>query len=181
MRIGLVPEFSDAEIASSRRWIMATLDSDDLVQNVYRWPFDGRRLALYVNNQVRTVVRYDYWTDDGAVIHVGWRENTTGHSMPIMDRLAVVGAMIGAVGLWEEFHEQYMAKAARLLIGSYEGGMSGMVRTEAPIRGLALNAEQGVVAGLIGDSFYLHNGTEVQVQGEGWTVVMDRPNVGPVA
>ena len=177
MRFSLLPELTAEQKRGLSEWIAATLPAGELTQNSPPFPMAGR-LGIYVSGQLKMLHRNDYWSNEAGQIYIGYRTGTT-HPMPLIERLAVVGAIISLADLWEVHHEAYTTVMSSVLIESYIGLMSGMVQTEAAVSGLAFNQDRGVVAARIGDCYHLPNGELVEVD-EGWTVVADRPGVRAV-
>ena len=180
MQISLLPKLTEARKAEVKTWVEATLVYEELSSPDIFFPLDNQ-VAIYVDGRIKALRRNEYWQDDGSgVIYVGWSTGRAGRNyLSMLDRLAVIGAIISLADLWEELHEAYIARAATVLISSYTGIMSGMIQTEAAITGLAFNADRSVVAGKIGDCYHLPDGTAVEVD-DTWTIVPDRPGVRPV-
>lgn len=179
MQISLLPKLTDDQRQQTREWVTETLASEQLAAGYF--PLDSKAV-IYIDGRMKILRRGEYWQDDGAAnLYVGFSASRTGRNyLQPIERLAVVGAVISLVELWEEFHDAYIAKAAEILIASYQGIMSGLIETEAAISGLAFNAERSLVAGRIGDTYHLADGTEVEID-DTWTVVPDRPGVRAVA
>lgn len=175
MQISLLPKLTDDQRQQTREWVTETLASEQLAAGYF--PLDSK-IVIYIDGRMRVLRRGEQWQDDGSTsIYVGYTSvrPSRGALQPI-ERLAVVGAVISLAELWDDFHETYIAKAASLLISAYEGIMSGLIQTEAAISGLAFNAERAIVAGKVGDTYHLADGTEVEID-DTWTVVPDRPGV----
>lgn len=179
MRFSLLPELTDAQKRSLSEWVAETLPAPGLIQGSVIFPMNGQ-LGFYVGSEFRMIHRNDNWQFyDRNVIYIGYRNPTGNHPMPLIDRLAVVGAVISLADLWETHHEQYTTVMSSVLIESYQGLMSGMVQTEAAVSGLAFNESRGVVAARIGDCYHLPSGELVEID-DSWTVVADRPSVRTV-
>lgn len=177
-KLSLLPTFTEDERQHWKDWLTAVLGTPELATTEIDPPLYGQSLTVYTNGRSTAVATHDHWQTSGNTIYVGRR--STGHPMPMIDRLAVIGILISAVDLWADLHEPYMARMARELITTYEGLMYGMVQTEGALGGLAFNAEAGQVAGKFGDTFHLPNGEPVEVDDDNWTVVLDRPHLAPV-
>lgn len=178
MKFTLLPELAETQKREMANWIRATLESPELVQSRVTFNWAGQ-LGIYRDGRLITLHRNDGWQFDGAnVIYIGHREGRT-QALPLIERLAVVGAIISLIELWPEFHEQFTARASAILIETYTGVMSGMVQTEAAVSGLAFNADRSIVAARIGDCYHLPNGELVEID-ESWTVVADRPSLRTV-
>ena len=178
MRFSLLPELTAEQKRGLSEWIAATLPAPELAQSNVSFPMSGQ-LGIYAGGQLRIVHRNSTWQFyDTSIIYVGYRP-LEQHTVPMVDRLAVVGAIISLADLWEVHHEAYTTVMSSVLIESYQGLMSGMVQTEAAVSGLAFNQDRGVVAARIGDCYHLPNGELVEVD-DTWTVVADRPGVRAV-
>jgi hypothetical protein len=177
MKFTLLPELTDAKKRDVGNWIRATLESPELVQNAVPYSWAGE-FAIYKNGRMVVLHRNNSWQYDGSgTLYIGYRDGP--HQVPLIERLAVVGALISLVELWPEFHEQFTARASAILIETYTGVMSGMVQTEAAVSGLAFNEDRSLVAARIGDCYHLPSGELVEID-DSWTVVADRPDVRAV-
>lgn len=178
MQLSLLPKLTDGEKASMAEWLRATLATPELTQSNVTFPLSSGRLGIYVDGTLKQLARNEYWQIDSASIYIGYRSNRN-HMVPLTDRLAVLGAIIGMADLWAELGELYMATLARVLVSSYRTLMSGLIQTEAEVTGLAFSEARGLVAALINDRFHLPNGEEIEVD-DSWTVISERPADQPV-
>lgn len=183
MKYSLLPELTEAKKAEVSAWITATLAAPGLVQSTVAYSWSGE-FAIYRNGRVTSLHRNGAWQLDsgGSLLYIGYREPNGNHPLPLLERLAVMGAVISLTETWETHYEQFTAVASAALIDAYTGVMSGMVQTEAAVCALAFNADRSVMAARIGDCYHLPNGELVEVD-ETWTVVSDRPTlrIVPVA
>lgn len=181
MKYTLLPELDEAKKQAISEWIAATLAHPQLTQSSVTFNWAGQ-LAIYQNGMLRMLHRNSSWSNnDGANIYIGYRAPDS-QPMPLLERLAVVGAIISLTETWPVHHEQFIKAASVALIDSYTGVMSGMVQTEAAVSGLAFNEGRSIVAARIGDCYHRPNGELVEID-DSWTVVADRPSlrVVPIA
>lgn len=180
MKIALLPEFTGDEREAAKAWLSAVLANEHLTANAPQMPAAiYGRMGLYIDGRFRTLQRGEYWADDiVGNFYVGYRERPGASTVPLPRRLAVIGGIISLAGLWGDLHEAYIARAAGVLIGTYSDLMSGLVRTEAAVSGLAFSADRATIAARIGDAYHLPNGEAIEID-ETWTVVPDRPFIQP--
>lgn len=181
-KIGLLPTFTADELTMARNWLQELLASDNLVAAgsfTGYYPFPGR-IAIYLNGRLKILQHGEHWRTrpSDTNFYIGYASQPD--EMPKLEKLAVIGTLIGLWGMWPDFHDLFMGHVAQALIGDYRSVMSELVQAEAPVSGLAFSADQRVVAGKIGEEFFLPNGTPVEID-DHWTVVLDRPELTAVS
>lgn len=168
MKIGLQPELTPAERAALERWLKSALRHAELSPGSFPLV---RRIGVYINDQALQVTN-DYWMLNGYQCGIG--NHNSGVAMSQMDRLAILGAIISAVSMWDTLQEDYSTAMCRVLLETYNTGMSGMVRARQGVAtGLAFSADRLQVAARMGtndDVWYLPTGEQV-VPDESWTRV----------
>lgn len=160
MKVGLAPDLTGDEKRSLKRWLVSALAHARLSSS--GWPL-GSKIGVYIDGTA--VQTYNgYWTVDGQRLHIG-TDTTDGRLTNLVDRIAVLGAIISAVELWPELTDQYSAAVSRVLLESYNTAMSGLVQTRAGIAtGLAFSADRNQVAARIGDEWFLPSGEAVTAE-----------------
>lgn len=171
MRTALLPRVEEAQKNALKAWLRETLQSSRLT-NRNRYPLGEDQIGIYVDGRARPI-RQGQWDCNSYICYVGQESSTLAG---LTDRLAILGAIISAVGLWSDLTEEYSTAISRILLETYNEMMGGLVSTRGNtagvVVGLAFHNERRMVAARFADdaTYYQPNGEAVEV-GDSWVTV----------
>lgn len=181
-RISLTPTVTTQKKQQAKAWLSAQLANTELAEHgvAIGWLKGG--VAIYHNDQPK-VIMDGYWNSQEitrttaggyTIISCGRYDPTHNHVAPAKpERLAILGGIIHAVGLWEELQAEYGAAMARVLLDNYQTCFLDMVEAPKPANLMAFSADKQQVALCYTDEpdvYYLSNGEPVKID-DSWHVV----------
>lgn len=177
--IALVPKpLSTTEKRAMKQWLESVLADPELSSNTATFPLSNR-IVLYHNGDPK-IVLHGLWNAadlrphaETGDIYIRAAVFDPRRAAPSKtQRLAVLGGIIGAVNLWDDFKTQYSAAVGRTILEAYNSCFHNMIQAPRPAVKLAFSADHQQVAVQYDgdDAFYLNNGEPIEV-GEGWQVV----------
>ena len=172
------PPLSAANKRAMKTWLREQLASDELASG-NAIPVNG--LAIYVNGEVR-LVQHGYWntgelrspareTGSSALSVGAIRTSTTPPTKP--ERLAILGGIIGCVGMWDDLTADYSKTVGRVILEAYNSCFFDMIQAPQPAVKLAFSADKQQVAVQYRDDpdrWFLNTGENIAVDGS-WQVV----------
>lgn len=178
MQVKLTPTTTTVKRRQAKAWLTAQLTNPELADNgntSMGWLNGG--VCLYVNEQPKTIF-FGYWSaqeinraTNGGYFHFSVGRFDVAHNPPPkIERLAILGGIIHAVGLWDELKEQYSAAMGRVLLDSYQSCFLGMVEAPKSATKMAFSGDKQQVALQFTDEadvWYLSSGEPVKVD-ESW-------------
>jgi hypothetical protein len=173
MQIKLTPTMTTAKKRTAKAWLTAQLANPELADSTVAMGWMAGNIAIYVNDQPK-VLTNGYWsaaelnrTSQAGHFTVACGYFDTGHGAPPKpERLAILGGIIHAVGLWDELTEQYSAAMGRVLLDSYHSCFLDMVEAPKPATKMAFSGDKQQVALQFTDepdAWFLSNGEPVKV------------------
>lgn len=177
-----LPPLSAANKRAMKTWLREQLAADELASNS---EIPVRGLAIYVNGEVR-LIQYGYWdvrqmaspavVTGNNVLNVGVFGGGNPAAQPKPERLAILGGIIGCVGLWDDLTADYSRAVGRIILEAYNSCFFDMIQAPQPAVKLAFSADKSQVAVQYRDDeshFYLNNGQPIEgVSTEaGWQIV----------
>lgn len=174
--VAFMPTLTDYDKSEVKDWIRRALDGTELMIVGTPFPAAGR-LILYWQGAPRIISNNSHWQESDPYLYIGYR--TGGETIPKLDRMAILGGIITLCGLWDDLHEQFTTKLAELMFSQYRSAVSGMVRSESPISGLAFNSDRTQMAARIGEEYHLSSGEPVELT-EDWVAIEGNPSLIPL-
>lgn len=177
MQIKLLPTMTAVRRRQAKAWLTAQLAHPELADQNTAMGWLSGGVAVYLNEQPK-VIYSGYWSaqelnraSNGGYFHFGVGRFDAAHTPPPKtERLAVLGGVIHAVGLWEELSKEFSAAMGRVLLDSYQSCFLGMVEAPKPATRMAFSADKQQVALQFTDEedvWYLSSGEPVKVD-ESW-------------
>lgn len=172
------PTLSAADKHAMKAWLREQLASDELASSS-TLPVSG--LAIYINGEAR-LIQFGYWNarnlasptavSGNSILAVGSiRTSTTPPTKP--ERLAILGGIIGCVGMWDELTTNYRKAVSRVILEAYNSCFFDMIQAPQPAVKLAFSADKQMVALQYRDDeshWYIGSGESVSVD-ESWQIV----------
>jgi hypothetical protein len=177
MRVKLTPTLTAAKKRTAKVWLTAQLASPELADPTVIQGWMAGSVAVYVNEQPKVLMQ-GYWNAQelarasvGGCFTLSCGHFSATHVPPSkVERLAILGGVIHAVGLWDELAEQFSAAMGRVLLDSYHSCFLDMVEAPKPATKMAFSADKQQVALQYTDEpevWYLPNGEPTKVD-ESW-------------
>lgn len=178
MNITLAPEMNTARKRQAKAWLTAQLASPELADPNVTMGWLSGGVSVYINGQPKVAMHGNWHTSElqrsaeggYTYFHCG---GVSVSSPPKEVRLAILGGIIAAVGLWDELAEQYSQALGRVILEAYRSCCLDMVQAPKPAVKLAFSADKQQVALQYTDEpdvWYLNNGEKTQVD-ETWQQV----------
>ena len=171
MNIALAPEMNAVHKRQAKAWLTAQLASLELADPNVGMGWLNGGVVVYINGQPKTALQGNWdavelsrsSASGYCYFHCG---GASAASPPKEVRLAILGGIIAAVGLWDELAEQYSQALGRVILEAYRSCCLDMVQAPKPAVKLAFSADKQQVALQYTDEpnvWYLNNGEKVAV------------------
>lgn len=172
MQVKLMPTLNVGKKRQAKAWLEAQLASNELAEPNVSMGWLAGGVAIYINEQPKILIS-GYWQAQESVgyFQISCGSFDTAHiAPPKVERLAILGGVIHAVGLWDDLAAQFSAALGRVLLDSYRSCCLDMVEAPKPATKMAFSADKQQVALQYTDEpkvWYLPSGEPVKVD-ESW-------------
>lgn len=173
MNITLTPTLTTVQKRRAKVWLTAQLVNSELADPAVSMDWMNGAVTVYVNGQPKTLQTGNWCSQTLA------RRNRDGYCMlpcgnynPQLpapsksERLAILGGIAVAVGLWDELAEEYSQALGRVVLDAYNSCCLDMVQAPKPAGKLAFSADKHQAAIMYTDEpdvWYLNSGEPVKI------------------